>query len=85
MTWPEHDGPAVICRLRNQIIHPKDVASLMALDSEATHGVLRLATWYVELALLRLLGYSGEHLNQTRALPLFDGRGEPVPWSKSAG
>ncbi len=80
-TWPGMDGPTVVCHLRNQVTHPTDISSLLQRDSQAKHGVLRLATWYLELATLRLLDYKGSYLNQTLPLPIFEGRGEPVPWA----
>ena len=82
-TWPDLDGPSVICNLRNQVTHPKNVNGLLDLDSQAKHGVLRLATWYLELALLRHLGYDGNYINQTLPLPIWQGTGEPVPWAEA--
>jgi hypothetical protein len=38
-----------------------------------------LARWYVELVLLRMLNFTGEYLNRTRALVVGDV--ERVPWS----
>ena len=83
--WPNDDGPEVIRRLRNMIVHPTDLESLLGHASDAKHEVLRLATWYLELAVLHYLGYQGNHLNRTRPLPIFEGRGEPVPWVRGGG
>jgi hypothetical protein len=80
-TWAKLDGPGVVCYLRNQVTHPKNVNALLNLDSQTKHGVLRLATWYLELALLRHLGYDGSYINQTLPLPIWQGAGEPVPWA----
>lgn len=80
-TWPNRDGPQVISALRNQVTHPKSLDFLLGLSEEVKHGVLRLALWYLELTLLGYLGYTGNHLNQTRPLPIYEGRGEPVPWA----
>jgi hypothetical protein len=40
----------------------------------------QLATWYLELAVVRLLGYDGEYVSRLR-LEGWIGDTEPVPWS----
>lgn len=79
--WPGWDGPKVIAELRNSVVHPTDTQAILDLPGTVKHDVFRLAMWYVDLALLRLLGYDGDHLNRTGRLPIFEGRGEPVPWA----
>lgn len=78
---PGHDGPQAVSTIRNGVVHPK------GLDREGdgvlTFEILRLATWYLELAILHHLGYQGKHLNRTQQLPLFEGSGDNVPWAKS--
>lgn len=79
--WEGRDGPKAISELRNAVIHPTDLAGLLAIPSDAKEQVLRLAMWYADLALLRLLDYQGRHLNRAGELPIFNGRGEAVPWA----
>ena len=43
----------------------------------------QLATWYLELAVLRLLGYEGEYLSRLR-LGGWEFDTETVPWSTSS-
>lgn len=73
-----HDGPKAIADVRNEIVHPKD---LELGDGALRIEILRLATWYLELAILHLLDYHGNHINRTQTLPLFEGEGDPVPWA----
>jgi hypothetical protein len=79
--WPGWDGPKVIAELRNSVVHPTDIQAILQLSATFKHDVFRLAMWYADLALLRLLDYDGNHLNRTGALPVFEGQGEPVPWA----
>lgn len=79
--WPGWDGPKVITKLRNSVVHPTDIEAILQLSATVKHDVFRLAMWYADLALLGLLGYDGNHLNRTGTLPIFEGQGEPVPWA----
>lgn len=79
--WPGWDGPKVIAELRNCVVHPKDLQAILQLSTTVKHDVVRLAMWYADLALLRLLDYGGNHHNRTGILPVFEGQGEPVPWA----
>ena len=83
--WPDADGPEAIRRLRNVIVHPKDLELLLGGVADVKHDILRLALWYLELAVLYFLDYRGNHLNRTRPLPIFEGGGEPVPWARGRG
>lgn len=79
----QYDGPNAIFGFRNAILHPTDVAGVINLDAALKLDYLRLAMWYYELLLLKLLGFEGVYLNRTDHLPIFDGRDEcePVPWA----
>lgn len=83
--WPDLDGPTAIAHLRNSVIHPTDVQELLRLPPASKFDVLRLAMWYLDMGLLRLLDFEGEHFNRTRPLPFFEGTTEPVPWADSLG
>lgn len=79
--WPGWDGPKVIAELRNSVVHPTDIKAILQLSATVKHDVFRLAMWYADLALLRLLAHDGNHLNRTGTLPIFEGQGEPLPWA----
>ena len=81
--WPGWDGPKVIAELRNGIVHPTDIQAILQLSTTVKHDVVpvRLAMWYADMALLRLLDYDGTHLNRSETLPVFEGQGVPVPWA----
>lgn len=57
---------------RNLLVHAR------ANDHLPWHEAWMLARWYVELVLLRMLNFTGEYLNRTRALVVGDA--ERVPW-----
>lgn len=67
--WP--DAPAALARLRNSL------ATAGPADEVLLEEAARLAAWYVELALLKFAGYSGEYVNRTRAEHWV----EAVPWA----
>lgn len=75
------DGPRVITELRHSIIHPTSLDHVFDLPGSLKLDVLNLAMWYADLALLHLLDYQGDHLRRAQPLPIFEGRGEPVPWA----
>lgn len=79
--WPSWDGPKVISELRNTVVHPTDLEALLQMPATTKHDVFRLAMWYADLALLKLLDHDGRHINRTGALRIWEGSGEPVPWS----
>ncbi|MGD0863392.1 MAG: hypothetical protein ABSA21_11635 [Candidatus Limnocylindrales bacterium] len=69
------DGPDRIARLRNDFVHPPSGGS-----SARTHGRIvdawRLSLWYLELALLSLMGQSGTYRSR-----LNSGEVSSLPWS----
>ena len=79
--WPGGDGPKAVTDLRHRVVHPKDLDALFDVSHSARHDVLRLATWYLELSLLRRLGYDGRYIARIAPLPIFAGEGDPVPWA----
>ena len=66
------DGPRAVVETRNLLVHAS------ANDHLPWHEAWMLARWYVELVLLRMLNFTGEYLNRTRALVVGDV--ERVPW-----
>jgi hypothetical protein len=74
-------GPEVLFNVRNAVIHPP--RSLDAPDWPSVDELFeswQLATWYLQLVVLRVLGYEGEYWSRLRL-----GRSvmdvEPVPWA----
>lgn len=67
------DGPRAVVETRNLLVHASGG------DHLPWHEVWMLARWYVELVLLRMLDFTGEYLNRTRALSVGDV--ERPPWS----
>ena len=72
------DGPKIFSELRNAIVHDKDERdyrpSLNTVPKEAREEALELGLWYLELCILKRLGYTGQYLNR------FDLKHEKVPW-----
>ena len=72
-------GPHAIVELRNPMVHARQNTTHTPVAAE--HEAKQLALWFVELGLLKLLGFRGEHacrLNQVHRA----GATEPVPWSQ---
>lgn len=72
------DGPKIFSELRNAIVHDKEERdhrpSLNMVPREAREEALELGLWYLELCILKRLGYTGQYLNR------FDLKHEKVPW-----
>jgi hypothetical protein len=60
------DGPRALTEIRNAIIHPRKSKrdKLRDVPDQAMYQALRLGLWYLELILLRLLGYNGYYYNR---------------------
>ena len=78
------DAPALLVKIRNSIIHPKDTIkkrcekAKVSLESVQWEAV-RLYRWYSNLVLLKVMGYTGTYAK--RLLP-FASTGDvaQVPW-----
>jgi hypothetical protein len=76
-------GPELIFHVRNSLVHPpKRIEEPEWPHRDELLEAWQLATWYLELAVLRLLGYRGEYVSRLRlegwAVDI-----EVVPWSTS--
>ena len=71
------DGPYAITTIRNTLVHANKRYG--RIPAEAQIDALRLGQWYIEMILLRKLGYVGPYRNRISD----SGRGsvENVPWS----
>jgi hypothetical protein len=56
------DGPNRIASVRTAFVHPKRRAA--RTTSSLTVNAWRLSQWYLEIGLLSLMGYPGDHRNR---------------------
>lgn len=78
---PTWEGPEILFNLRNSMVHPpKRLDDPEWPDGEDLVDAWLLGTWYLELALLRVLEYGGEYWSRVRLnRPAADL--ELVPWA----
>ena len=78
------DAPKAVTEIRNAIIHPTNSngAKREKIDMNAVYEAWQLNLWYVELALLKLIGYSGPYSNRTTRE--ITGASELTPWTPKA-
>jgi hypothetical protein len=69
------DGPKALAAVRNRLVHPDKRKQFPYYDA------WRLAAWYVELVLLKMLGFTGVYSDRTKAQRCV-GSVDPVPWAK---
>jgi hypothetical protein len=80
---PDMAGPELIFDVRNSLVHPpKQIEEPEWPDPTELFEAWQLATWYLELAVVRLLGYQGEYRSRLR-LEGWTYDTKPVPWSTS--
>lgn len=73
------DGPRAITFVRRTLVHPPKKAADWP-DHEVLHLAWRLALGYLELAMLRVLGYDGVYASRHYLEGRWVGTVEPVPW-----
>lgn len=75
------DGAEIIVWIRNCLVHgnkPKR-EDLVKVDLKVRNEALQLGLWWVELALLYILGYNEKYASRTRENK-WRGEGDYVPW-----
>jgi hypothetical protein len=76
-------GPEILFNVRNRLVHPpKSRDDPEWPDHDVMVEAWQLATWYLQLAILRLLDYHGHY----RTALVFGGseaRSDPVPWAEA--
>jgi hypothetical protein len=72
------DGPEVVTRLRNRLVHPKDAREPYRIQ-HLVHQAWELSMQYGELLLLHELGYRGQFCRRVPRREWAHTR-EPVPW-----
>ena len=75
-TWAH--GPHAIVELRNDLVHPKP--NLGYISPYVHHEAWNLGQWYVEMILLKKLGYEGSYVNR---LSSWDERDQAVPLAQA--
>lgn len=75
------DGPHAVTQLRNRLVHPssRNLQRLLDLSNDELQDAHMLSMWYLELALLYLLGFKDAYANRLIYLRSL-GQVEPVPW-----
>jgi hypothetical protein len=80
---PDMAGPELVFDVRNGLVHPpKRIEEPEWPDPNELFEAWQLATWYLELVVVRLLGYQGEYRSRLR-LEGWTYDTELVPWSTS--
>ncbi len=76
------DGPEVFVKIRNALVHGQESKriELLKISSKAKFEAQQLGIWYVELALLHIMGYNGKYKNRTSG-KIWRDTGVPVPWT----
>ncbi len=76
------DGPDTIVQTRNAIVHSKkkNREKLNSINNEIKHETMQLSLWYIELALLKILNYSGKYINRVACITRQKRWEENVPW-----
>lgn len=76
------DAPEKIVQIRNAIVHSqkKKREDLKAIPTGAKYEGLQLSLYYIELALLKILGYNGNFIDRTKKGKL-EMKSEKVPWA----
>jgi hypothetical protein len=73
------DGPAAIAWLRNDIVHG-NLHRVHGRRWKVAYQGCQLALWYLELAVLAVIGYQGPYRNRLSG-DAYAGIVEPVPWA----
>lgn len=77
----QQSGPGTLFDVRNALVHPpKEIDDPEWPSGDELMEAWQLATWYLELVILRVLGYDGE-VQSRLVLGQWEGTVEPVPWA----
>jgi len=77
-----NSGPEIVCQLRNSVVHPheKNRKRLFSFSTEQRIECWILTMHYLELCLLRLLGYNQVYVPRIKR-NIYAGYTEQVPWN----
>jgi hypothetical protein len=73
------DGPHTFTAIRNALIHAHRIDEVLAAEPRARYEAKMLGLWYVELAILWLIGFRGQY-NSRFVDPRSGSTGRVVPW-----
>ncbi|MET6996853.1 hypothetical protein [Chitinophaga defluvii] len=75
------DAPEAFVFIRNALVHGNEEKrkKLLEISVNALLEASHLATWYIELSILNILGYSGKYNNRASGF-LSHTQGQLVPW-----
>ena len=77
---PDDAGPEVLFDVRNKLLHPPNSLDDPEWPEKELPEAWDLATWYLELVILRVLGYDGAYVSRLRLTGLVSDT-EQVPWN----
>jgi hypothetical protein len=78
---PAIEGPEIVFWMRNRHKHPpKSVTDPEWPDHDELADAWVLSLWYLELVILRVLGYDGQYTSRLRSTGLVSDT-ERVPWA----
>jgi hypothetical protein len=73
-------GPVTLTKLRNGMAHPRQLQRSYATTALQRYEARQLSLWYLELSILRLVGFTGRYGNRLRR-SRWKGQVEKVPWA----
>ncbi|WP_160713140.1 hypothetical protein [Chitinophaga solisilvae] len=78
-------GPVIFSFIRNAYVHadPAKRRRLRNYSPMVTFDGAQLGTWYIELIILKILGYNGKYFNRTVSMPVAAKSIDTVPWASS--
>lgn len=77
---PSWDGPRMFTEVRNDLVHPVRKAGRFGVERLPYFEIWTLGQWYLELVLLRLIGFDGVYHDRTRPGG-WVGEVRAVPWA----
>lgn len=73
---PWDDGPQTLTEIRNLLVHPTKKLRALDIPPEVMRDTAELAVWYLQLALMFLLGYQDIYVSRVEGW-----NKQPVPWT----
>ncbi len=70
------DGPQALTEIRNLLVHPTKPLRALDIPGAVMHDTANLAIWYLQLALMFLVGYEDTYVSRVEGW-----QKRPVPWT----
>jgi hypothetical protein len=79
-----YDAPDAIVQIRNAIVHSNHDKRMrfIDLDVKSKTDVKRICIWYIEISIIKILGYEGRYFNRTSKSNFLVSTGDKLPWDK---